>query len=606
LPDAAEPFDRRRACTLSIDVVGYSRMLAKNDRAAVHALRGCRAIINTNIAQNNGRMFTTAGDGFLIEFLSSIDAAKCLIAVQNGIREYNSTRESKDHIWLRSGIEIGNVIDDDGDLHGDSVNIAVRLQEACPAGGGLISGDVYSDIAKEIDATITSIGVMHFKNIAQNVCAYEIEISGADIFDPGSPQYDIDLSAPVSRFGNRAAVAILPLANVTKESKFDHIAEGFSDSLIVAVSHMRQFPVIDKNSSFLYRDQIHDAHSIGEKLGARYLVSGELLEFTGKVRLSLRLTETTSAHTLWSDTYILDVSKIFTALEDVGHKVAATIEGRLERAEETRARTARLSRIDTISLVWRGRWHINKLTRKDSQQAKHLLDLALKQDPDHPEALIQLGYWHWLYCWTQRRPPEDILAFKEIAFRALNANELDSRGHFLMGCAEILLKSPATALEHYFDALRLNPSSAHSLMQTGSCYMLLGQLDAAVESLENSIRLNPQDYYLFAAYGELACSYSMMGQWKKSISFARRSLSLRPYYWHARMTEITALSNMGEKHDSARALQALLARRPDFLNSPYIDWLPFADKKWNRFFNDGIACASSLVSELPAPRVMTT
>lgn len=597
--DAAKPLERRWACTLSIDVVGYSRMIDLDDTATVSALRVCRDIIINSLNDCGGRMFTVAGDGFLIEFAAPDAAVKCGLAVQSQIRLYNAEQKTKGQIWLRTGAAAGDVIDDDGDLHGKSVNIAVRLQEACPAGGMLISDTVQTAVRNTLDAPLKDIGVLKLKHLENRVSAYEVVLPGADIFHEPLSQYDIDLTAPISGFGRQTALAILPLVNESKDHDLDYVADGLSDSLIIAMSHMRQFPIIDRNSSFTFRGQESDARRIGEKLGARYVVGGELRAYGEAFRISLRLTDCENGSAVWSDAYDFHSRDGFHELEDIALRAAATIEGRLEREEGVRARSLSMSSVDATALIWRAKWHLNKLTKADSAAAKNLLDIALNKDPENSEALIQLGFWHWIYCWAQRRPREDIVRFREAAFRALNANELDSRGHLLMGSAEILLASLDSALGHFREALRLNPSSAISLAQTGSCRMLMCDLDNAVDRLRAAIRLNPQDYYLFTTYGELACSYCMMGKWEEAIAFAQRSLTLRPSYWHARMTEITALAELGRKHDAARALEALLTRRPDFFQRPYIDWLPFADRRWNEYFQQTL---SQMRAELAAAK----
>ena len=592
MQDTARPFERRWACTLSIDVVGYSLMIARDDAATVGVLRVCRDIITNNLGRRGGRMFTDAGDGFRIEFASPEAAVECGLAIQDQIRRHNADQKARRQIWLRTGVAAGEVIDENGDLHGESVNIAVRLQEACPAGGMLIAEEVEAAVCDSLDAPLKDIGALKFRNIPDRVRAYELEIPGADVFHgPASARYDIDLTAPISGFGRQTALAVLPLANESKDDDLDYVADGLSDSLITALSHMRQFPIIDRNSSFTFRDKESDARTVGATLGARYVIGGELHTYDDAVRISLRLTDCENASTVWGGAYTFHTREGFHELEDIARRAAATIEGRLEREEGVKARAIGMGRIDATALIWRGKWHLNKLTKADSETARDLFDLALEKDPTNSEALIQLGFWHWIYCWAQRRPREDIIEFRNAALEALHSNELDSRGHLLTGSAEILLTDLDSAMGHFREALRLNPSSALSLAQTGSCHMLLGELDDAVDRLRAAIRLNPQDYYLFTTYGELACSYCMMGKWKEALEYARRSLTLRPSYWHARMSEITALSELGRKRDAVRALEALLTRRADFFQRPYIDWLPFADRSWNEYFQQTLSQA---------------
>ena len=590
----AEPFEKRIVAVLSTDMVGYSRMMALDPESTVRAIQLCERRVRESADRHRGRLFSRAGDGFLVEFATESDAVQAGLEIQGHMRSHNSNSASKGQVWLRAGIHCGEAIVDNGNLHGDVVNIAVRLQETAPAGGMLISDAVRGTIPAEQHARMSSLGIMRFKNIPHPIEAFELEVPGADGAVRMSDPFEMDVSAPVTGFGGRSAIAIFPLNNSSHSVEHSHIPEGFSDNLIVTLSHMRQVPVIDRNSSFALAAMREPHHSAAAQLGARYFVSGEFADHGPQFRISLRLYDRSTSQILWSDSYLLEPDEIIAALEEVSRIVAGTLEGQLEQAETVRARASRLSRSNISDLVWRGRWHLNKLTHKDSKLAREMLEAAVDQDPDHSEALIQLSFWHWLDCWTQRRPMENIERFQALAERAQSSNPHDSRGHFLIGAANILRGHPEQALGHFQHSLSLNPSHAHAHSQIGSCHMLMGQPVLAISSLDAAIRLNPRDYYLFVTLGELACSHCMIGDYDKAIALARQSLDLRQSYWHARMTEITALVRSGQEKRAAQSIDALLIRRPDFFDQPYIAWLPFQDKKWNRFFEESMATARSI------------
>lgn len=589
-----EPFERRTVSILSTDMVGYSRMMALDPDATVRAIRYCEDKVRSSAERFNGRLFSRAGDGFLVEFSTETDAVQSGLDIQSQLRRHNSEAEPDQHIWLRAGVHCGDAIVDNGNLHGDVVNIGVRLQETAPAGGMLVSDTVKDALPANDHHKMTSIGVMRFKNIRRPIEAFELEVPGADGAVHISDPFEIDMAAPVSGFGGRSAIAIFPLNNASRSLDHNHIAEGFSDSLIVALSHMRQVPVIDRNSSFSQDAAEVPYHIAAARLGARYFVAGEFADHGQQFRISLRLVDGSTSHILWSDSYLLEPDEVIAALEEVCNVVTGTLEGQLEQAETVRARSSRLSRSNISDLVWRGRWHLNKLTQKDSELAREILEAAVEQDPENAEALIQLSFWHWLDCWTQRKPQQNVAEFLDLARRAQIADPHDSRGHFLIGAAEILHGHPERALSHFQESLKLNPSHAHAHSQIGSCHMLMGRPDLAISSLEAAIRLNSQDYYLFVTIGELACSHCMAGEYDRAIALSRRSLELRQSYWHARMTEITALVQSGQDRRAAQALDALLIRRPDFFDKPYIDWLPFQDAKWNQFFEQGLIKAREI------------
>jgi TolB-like protein len=583
-------------------MVGYSRMMALDPDATVQAIRFCEQVLRESANRHRGRLFSRAGDGFLVEFVREFDAVQAALEIQRELRMHNSEHPLERQVWLRAGIHCGEAIIDDSNLHGDVVNIAVRLQETAPAGGMLISDAVRDSLPPNDRPPMSSLGVMRFKNIPRPIEVLELQVPGADGAVQMSEPFEIDMAAPVSGFGGRSAIAIFPLNNSSHSLQHSHIPEGFSDNLIVALSHMRQVPVIDRNSSFALAAAREPHHRAATRLGARYFVTGEFADHGPQFRISLRLYDGSTSQILWSDSYLLEPDEVIAALEEVSNIVAGTLEGQLEQAETVRARASRLSRSNISDLVWRGRWHLNKLTHKDSELAREMLEAAVDQDPEHSEALIQLSFWHWLDCWTQRKPKQNVEQFQALAERAMASKPHDSRGHFLIGAAEILNGNPEQALGHFQQSLALNPSHAHAHSQIGSCHMLMGQPDQAIASLDAAIRLNPHDYYLFVTVGELACSHCMNGDYERAILLARQSLDLRQSYWHARMTEITALVESGQEKRAAQALDALLIRRPDFFEKPYIDWLPFQDKKWNQFFENGLTKARALIFDQGAEK----
>lgn len=582
---------------LSTDMVGYSRMMALDPDATVQAVRYYEDTLRRSAEKHDGRIFAYAGDGFLVEFYDGLGAIECAHEVQAKLHVRNQEKASRYQIWLRSGIHHGEAIVDESNLHGDVVNIAVRLQEVAPAGGVLVSETIKKVVNESMTRRLSSIGVMRFKNIPEPLEAFELEAHGATLTGTLADPVYVDMTAPVSGFSGRSAIAVFPLQNATHSIDHDHIPLGFSESLTVALSHMRQFPVISPSSTYSLSRSDVPLPTAAARLGARYILSGEFSDHRDQFRVSLRLTDGSTGKVLWSDRYLMNAEGLIPALEEVCTIVAGTLEGQLEQVETVRARASRLSRSSNLDLVWRGRWHLNQLTQKDSGLARELLESAVELDPKDSEALIQLSYWHWLDCWTQRRPKENVQAYRALAIRARDAKPHDSRGHFLVGAADIMLSHFNDALANFEQSIALNPSHAHAHSQIGSCYMLMGDPERAIQSLEAAMRLNSEDYFSFVTVGELACSYCMMGDYERAIALARRSLGIRQAYWHARMTEITALERSGDVRRAAQALDALLLRRPDFFDSNYVDWLPFEDQKWRRFFKESLDRAQAFDRE---------
>lgn len=390
----------------------------------------------------------------------------------------------------------------------------------------------------------------------------------------------------------QTSVLVAPFANETGDPDNDYIADGFAEDLTVSLAHIRQFPVIDHNTAFALRRSEQPPLQFARTLGAGYLIDGALRTRGTRLRFVTRLVDVQTSHALWDEEHEIDYPGGLDAVENAVAKLVGTLEGRLEEVEAMKARGLRASRADTKALVWRARWHMKRLTREDSAEARRLLELAVAEDPADSEALIQLAWWHWLDVWTSRAPKARILEFKAHASRALNSNPVDSRGYLLMGVSEIFLRNIDAARVHLQDAVTLNPSSAQAHLEIGTCHMLTGEAREALAPLAVALRLNPRDYFVFNVYAEIACSYCMASDWDLAIRCARQALALRPSYWFARMVEINALARSGRPDEAADAFADIVARKPDF-SEAYVRWVPFTDEKWTQFFIDGLRLARS-------------
>lgn len=576
---------------LSLDVVGYSRMMARDDMSAVAALHEARTLIAQEMRRTSGRLFGSAGDSFMLEFSSALSAVGCAAGIQKAIAIRNQGLPDMNQIWLRAGAAMGSAIDDDGNLFGDVVNIAARLQETCPSGGVLVSGDVRTACGD--DLTFRAAGELVLKNIPTPIRTFELldtgQLPGAIASGPGGSVR----RRAIPGLESAAFLAVLPLRNDTGDAGLEPVARGFSEDLIITLSHTRRFPVIDRSSSFAFRSGVSAIPAIAQNLGVRYVVDGDLRGSRDRLEVVIRASEAEFGRLLWEEKFNAEGEALFAALDDIALRVVATLGGELERAEALRNRSRRESRIGARGLVWRSRWHLDQLTRRDSQEALRLLTEARELDPGDPEARIQLAHWHWIDVWTQRRPASDIQTLKDMASAALASDPADSRGHLLVGLADILLKDIQSALVHFNDAVALNPSLALAYAEIGSCRIALGEARSAIVPLELCLRLNPHDYYVFYVLGELAIAHCLLRDWDKALDYARRALRLRPSYWNARMSEATALLHAGDAAGAAHAAEMLFARAPRFSRA-FIEWLPFQDKAIVDFFDDAINAARKL------------
>ncbi|MEY2758838.1 MAG: hypothetical protein RIR33_2616 [Pseudomonadota bacterium] len=580
-----EPLARRSACVLSVDVVGFSRMMARDDMASVVAIGACRRIVERHVLQSRGRVFGSAGDSFMAELPDPLAAVRCGIAIQKDLQSRNGSVEAPYQLTLRAGIDAGSVIDENGNLFGDVVNVAARLQEVCLPGGILVSRAIHDAVKNMID--LRPRGELSLKNIAVPVGMFEV-MDGDQPFGSAVGEFGaINLSRVVPGMEGAPILAILPLDNRTGDSDQEPVCVGFSEDLITLVSRIRQFTVIDRNSTFSLRSGQPNIRATGRRLGARYLLEGRLQRSSEGYEVSMWLTDLETDRQVWGERYVPDWGDVLPSRTDIALRVSATLGGRIEQAEADRFRGRRESRVGVRGLLWRSRWHLDQLNRRDADEAFRLLTEAEQSDPSNPEVMIQLAHAAWIDAWSMRKPPDALARVLDKAIAARDADPEDGRGHLLVGVSQILLGRLDEALEHLSAAIRLNPSLAMAYAQRGSCFNLKGRFTEAIPELELALRLSPGDYYAFYVFGELAISHLMLGDWARTISLARKALAIRPAYWNARVSEIAALVNSGEMEQARHAYRALIDRTPNF-ERKFIDWLPYEANAVRAFLADAV------------------
>lgn len=413
-----------------------------------------------------------------------------------------------------------------------------------------------------------------------------------DLFAGQSP------SAP--RFGDRPALAVLPFANLTGDAGSDYLCEGLSEDLIDRLSRLRWLPVIARNSSFAFATGSADPKTVGETLGARYVLEGRLrpaggtagARTDGDYGIALALSDASSNLTFWTHRLLLPRNRSQDALDPVVADLVGVLDAQIDHAEQLRARGNRQNHPAFNDLIWRGRWHLNRLSRADSEIARRLFDQALDLEPDSPEALIQATFRLGWSIWANRGSESEIQEMRRMAHRAIVADANDGRGHMLAGIAELWLRQTDRARALLQRAVELNPSLCQGHAQLGCQFNLCGQPAAAIAPLRMAQRLSPNDIQVFFIIGELAMSYWMLGRWDEAIAEADQSLTRRPAYWYAAVVKINAFVGAGDLGAARRTLDELLAVKPDF-RPDYVDWIPFVDAAWNQRLKAGLAKVTS-------------
>ena len=391
-------------------------------------------------------------------------------------------------------------------------------------------------------------------------------------------------------FNKLPALAVLPFTNQTGDPGKDIFAEGISEDLLDRLSRLRWLPIISRSSSFCFRGDETDPKIIGEQLGARYLLDGRLRNEGGKMVLAASLPDTDTGQSVWSNKQNFDDAKP-TSINEFLTGLTLTLSAKIDQQEQSRTLKTPQSDLNVRDLIWRGRWHLNRFTAEDAVLAKQCFTEALAQEPNSPEAIIQMANALLWETWAKRSEDGEIRAVRQMAQKAIIADFDDARGHMIAGIAECFLRQPIRAKAFLERAIDLNPSLFFAHGYLGSTLYLNDEPKAALDALNFAIRLSPNDQHLFHVLGELAMSHLMLDEPMMAIEYADKSVMRRPAYWFAHVAKVNALVQLGDMPNARVAYNELIASNRKF-DELYVDWIPFCDPKWNASLKMGLNLAA--------------
>jgi TolB-like protein/Tfp pilus assembly protein PilF len=569
--------------------------MGDDEEWTLRVYRHFRTVVEELVTAWHGRVFGAAGDSFMAEFKNPVEAVQCAEQIQQAVDQRCAEFPEEPELRFRLGLNMGEVMVSGDDLFGDDVNISARIQEMAGSGGITLSETVYNHVFDKLDLKFEFLGERRFKNIASPVRVYQALLK-SKYGEATMPRSSVDVSKPVPGFSGRPAIAVLPFTNLSAEPDAEYIADGLTEDIIAGLSRLRWFPLIARNSSFVYRGKPISVVRIGQSLGARYLVDGTLRVIGDRMRVTSELIDTDSGTQIWTETYDRRLDDIFEVQTDIARRIIATLDPAIDRLEQWKSSQHPPEELDTWGRIRRGLWHLNRFTRDDAARAKELFEQVLRDEPNSGEAQVQLAIWYFWDIWARRGGRDEWQKMATVARRALVADEHDPRPHWLIGIAQIMSGQPKQARGPLSKALALNPSQYGAYVGMGTSYILSGEAEKAIEPLRTGLRLSPHDPYTFHSLGELAQANHMLERWDDGIAYAEESIRLHPRYWYAHVLRICCLSRKGEADDAREAYHELMQQRPDF-SRRHIRWVPFLDQHWNEYMIDGLQLAAPSTSE---------
>jgi adenylate cyclase len=543
--------ERRLAAILAADVDGYSRLMGVDEEGTLAALKACRReLIDPKIAEHRGRIVKTTGDGALVEFASAVDAVRCAMEIQRSMAERGATIPEDRRIEFRIGINVGDIISDEGDIYGDGVNIAARVETLARPGTICLSDNAYQQIKGKITLEVSDMGEQQLKNITQPVRIYGVRLDA-----PAR----VALALP-----DKPSIAVLPFTNMSGDPEQEYFADGISEDIITALSKLHWFFVIARNSSFTYKGKAVDVKRVAHELGVRYVLEGSVRKGGNRVRITAQLLDAATGNHIWADRYDGELTDIFALQDEITKKVVAAIEPSLLEAEGIRSQHRSPEDLGAWDVVMQANSLFWRLTKHDSEAAITRLRQAIERHPDYAPAHSMLAFMLLVsrqVGWISMEPEVN-----EPAAIAAHAAELDDRdpwAHLALGYVALTRRQTDEAIDEFQHALDLNPNfaAAHGYL----CFALAldGRSDQAIPHGEGAIRMSPHDPQNALFNVALAAAHYLAGRYTEAFGCARKAMQQRFGLTNSHRIYIASLAQAGKIDEARAALAKLQELQPE-------------------------------------------
>jgi TolB-like protein len=491
---ADERTQRRLAAILAADVVGYSRLMEQDEAGTLAALADRRkAILEPLFGKYRGRVVRLMGDGTLAEFASAVDAVQCAVDIQKSMKEANAKLPEDRAIILRVGLNLGDVVVEDGDLYGDGVNVAARLEAMADPGGICLSAAIHQQVERLLPFAFRDLGDQALTNIARAVRVYRI----ADNERMGDNHGVATPTGHPLVAQSKPSVAVLPFVNMSGDPDQEYFSDGITEDIISGLSLFRELMVIARTSSFSYKGRVVPVPEIARELGVAYILEGSVRRSGTRVRITAQLVEGAKGEHLWAERYDRDVTDVFAAQDEITDAVVGAIVGRLGRLAIDRARRKLPASLTALELFLQGRDQVHRYSPDSLAKARVLLEAAIRADAGYAAAYAWLAETHWAAWWAgwTANPADSFARAAELADRAVNLEETDPHAQMEKGQILLCRRRYDEARFHLGRAAQLNRYDPDVITIQAFWALFAGDLDYAVAKVAEITRLDPLGHY---------------------------------------------------------------------------------------------------------------
>ena len=481
---------RRLVAILAADVAGYSRLMERDEAGTLEALKSRRRnILAPLLTEHHGRIVKLMGDGVLVEFGSAVIAVQCAVDLQRRMDEANAGLAEDRRILLRIGINLGDVIVEGGDLYGEGVNIAARLQAMAVPGGICLSQTMVNHVRNKLEVQFEDLGERKLKNLDRPVRVYRVVGMASALERPLAIP-----GPPAAESPTGPSIALLPFVNLSGDTEQNYFSDGITEDIIAGLSRFRQLFVIARNSSFRYRDQMVDVRQVARELGVRFVVEGSVRKAGTHLRVTVELVEAATGNHLWAEKFDRDLPDIFAVQDEITQSIVASIAGRIEEADRRRALRKRAADLTAYDLLLRSKHCLVQGSQQRVLEARAMLQRSLELDPEYAEAYVVLAETYFYEAMSNWSPSPEAAAERlfELAQDAAQLDDQSSGAHLCLAWGYWRIKGNYEMAEAQIEeAIALNPNNLDNYCFKGWLSTCAGNLEEGIWCSSQAIRRAP-------------------------------------------------------------------------------------------------------------------
>lgn len=561
---------RKLAAILYADVAGYSRLTGEDEDATHLALRECLDLITTAVESHHGQVMHYAGDAVLAKFDAVVDAISSAVAIQREISTYNKGISEERKVQFRIGVNLGDVIEDRGDIYGDGVNVAARLESIAESGGICISEAVRTAVGKRLKLSYQDLGEQKFKNIAEVVRAYKIVIKEDKEILPEMPLLELP---------EEPSIAVLPFTNMSNEPDQEFFSDGITEDIITALSKISTLMVIARNSTFIYKGKAVDVKQVGREQGVRFILEGSVRKAGNRVRITAQLIEASTGKHLWAEKYDRGLEDIFAVQDEITQKIVAALDVHLLAGEEARLWSSSTQDLEAWENFRLARDLMDGYRAEDLPEVIRLAQKATDHDPEYAAAWSLLAGCHFHIeedaRYSEKDRKEALQSMRDCAERALECDPSCASAYTMLGLYHLTLKQYDEATQNANKSVKMAPNNAYSIAISAIILNKSGQPEQAIERVRKAMRLCPvYPVWFLSALGQI---FRALNRADEAIEAYTEWTSRDPGSLEGHIGLAEILAEIGKTDEAKLPAAEVLKINPDFSIRDYVSNLAFRD-----------------------------